>query len=472
MRVVMYVFNDCRTDARVLREAASLAAEGHQVTIIARPTDPVAKVGDREDRDGFEIVRVPVPQAWRFYWTWLRYPWRMRRWWVGRMGRAIRQLPGGLIVIAALLPAAAVTAVWATVRLPFYLSARRRPTPPGGSTLDWLIRWRWVVLGWARAAALAAPPAAVHHGHDLTGLEAAGLARRQSGGELVYDSHEIFLESGSNADRPRLLKGWLARRERRWSSEAFAVVTVNNSLARDLGRRLRASRIVVVHNCPARWIPPAPRPDLIRSATGIPAGERIALYHGGFSAHRGLEQLAGAILEPGLESVHAVFLGYGSQRAMLDRMAADPRFGGRLHVLTAVPPSGLLPWVASADVAVVPIQPSTLNHRLSTPNKLFEALAAGVPVVVSDFEEMHEIVLGDPAGPLGAVCQPTDVADVARAIRQVLELPADEAAALRDRCLRAAHLRWSWESEIDGLIDLYRDLGDIEARPRADAAHA
>ncbi len=85
--------------------------------------------------------------------------------------------------------------------------------------------------------------------------------------------------------------------------------------------------------------------------------------------------------------------------------------------------------MASADVAVMPIQPSTLNHRLSTPNKLFEALAAGVPVVVSDFAEMREIVLGNPDGPLGAVCRPTDVSDVARAIREVVQLPADEADA-------------------------------------------
>ena len=47
-------------------------------------------------------------------------------------------------------------------------------------------------------------------------------------------------------------------------------------------------------------------------------------------------------------------------------------------------PTELLDWVAAADVVAMPIQPSTLNHRLTTPNKLFEALAAGVPVVASD----------------------------------------------------------------------------------------
>ncbi|HLY15077.1 MAG TPA: glycosyltransferase, partial [Candidatus Limnocylindrales bacterium] len=430
-----------------------------QVTIMARPTDPVATVGDREERDGFVIVRVPVPQRWRFYWTWLSHPWRMRRWWQDRVQRAIHHRPPDLVEVAGLLMAAIVTIPWALIRAPFYVRASRRPGRPGGSNFDWLVRWRWVVLGWAQRAAAAAPAGDVYHGHDLSGLEAAGRAWRRTGGQLVYDSHEIFLESGSNAGRPRLLKWMLARSERRWTRAADALVTVNQSLADDLGARYRPRRIVVVHNSPARWQPPVPRPDLIRAACAIPAGAPIALYHGAFSAHRGLEELAAAILEPGLERVHAVYLGYGSQRTMLAAMERDPRYDGRLHVLEAVTPEELLPWVASADVGVMAIQPSTRNHRLSTPNKLFEGLAAGLPVVVSDFPEMHSIVLDDPLGPLGAVCRPDDPADVARAIASIVDRPGDEQDALRARCLEAAHQRWNWETEIAGLLDLYAALG-------------
>ena len=459
MRIVMFVLNDARTDSRVLREAASLRAAGHEVTIMARSTDPAATENEHDVVDGVEVIRVPGPYAFQVYWARIRYPWQLRHWWKLRAGDALRRAPLGLLEIVPLIGAALVLAPWVLIRLPFVLIARRRRSAVGVSTLDWVIRWRFNVLGWAKSAANAAPPADAWHGHDLTGLEAAGRAWQAHGGILVYDSHEIYVESGSIATRPRWLKWFLSRSERRWTAHAAALVTVNHSLADELGRRLQPRRTVVVHNAPERWDPPIPRPDLIRAATGIPAGDPIALYHGGFSAHRGLEELAAAIREPGLERVHAVYMGYGSQKAMVEGLAADPRSGGRAHVLAAVPPSELGPWVASADVGVMAIQPSTLNHRLSTPNKLFESLAAGLPVVTSDFTEMREIVLDDPLGPLGEVCRPDDPADLARAIRAILDLPPEEREALRARCLAAAHARWNWEAEVAGLLQLYQDVG-------------
>lgn len=459
----MFVYNDVRTDARVLREAGSLVAAGHEVTILGRPTKSSTPTGDHERIDGFEVVRLPVPERARTRAAWLRTPWSLRRAWVAEVRAALGRLPRSAPGLVGLLLAGIAALPWVAVRWTV-----NRVTADHGtlrSHVDWLIWWRTGILGWAKAAAEAAPPADVYHGHDLSGLEAAGRARQRHGGRLVYDSHEIFVESGSMATRPRWIKAILGRSERRWMGMADALVTVNHALAEELARRLQPKRTVVVHNAPEAWQPPAIRPDLIRAATGIPAADPIALYHGGFSANRGLEELAAALLEPGLDRVHAVYLGYGSQRRMLDELAADPRFGGRLHVLDAVPPAELGPWVASADVGVMAIQPSTLNHRLSTPNKLFESLAAGLPVVASDFPEMRKIVIDDPLGPLGAVCRPDDPADIAGAIRSILDRPLAERGALRARCLAAAHARWNWQAEVHGLLRLYDDLAVLPAGP-------
>jgi glycosyltransferase involved in cell wall biosynthesis len=460
-RVVMFVFNDCTTDARVLREAESLAAAGHQVTIMARPRDVTATGVERERRAGFEIVRIPLPQGWKRWWVLLRYPWRARGWVRFRLVYDLRRGPPGWGEAAAIVLVGLLALPWVIIRGSFYLLFKqlRRGAPAGGDTLDWLVRWRYSIVGWARAAAAAAPEADVYHGHDLSGLPGAiAGAARHPGSAVVYDSHEIYVESGRIARLPRWVRSLLARRERGWIATAAALVTVNESLAEDLARRYRPRRVVVIRNCPARWTPPSPRPPLLRDAAGIPPGAPIALYHGGFSAHRGMEELAEALLEPGLERVHAAYLGYGSERANLVHRAADQRYGGRLHVLDAVPPAELPPWVASADVGVMPIQRSTLNHYLSTPNKLFESLAAGVPVVVSDFPEMRRIVMEDPDGPLGATCDPADPASVARAIRSVIDLDPVLADDLRRRCLAAAHERYNWETEVSRLLSLYADL--------------
>jgi glycosyltransferase involved in cell wall biosynthesis len=94
----------------------------------------------------------------------------------------------------------------------------------------------------------------------------------------------------------------------------------------------------------------------------------------------------------------------------------------------------------------------------ATPNKLWEGLAAGVPVIVSDFPIIRRIVMDDPVGPLGATCDPTDPLSIAGAIRAIVERQPDERAALRARCLRVAHERWNWESESARLVDLYAGI--------------
>ena len=180
------------------------------------------------------------------------------------------------------------------------------------------------------------------------------------------------------------------------------------------------------------------------------------LCHGGFQANRGLEQTAAALAQPGLERSHLVFLGY--RTAILEPIVAAFPNPGRIHVLPAVPPEELLGWVVGADVDAIVFQPTELNNVISTPNKLFESFAAGVPVVSSDFPIRRQIVIDDPDGPLGAVCDPTDPIAIAAAIRSIVDLEPDARADLRRRCLEAAHARWNWETESARLISLYADL--------------
>ncbi|HEY8987671.1 MAG TPA: glycosyltransferase [Candidatus Limnocylindrales bacterium] len=415
----MFVRNDVLVDARVLKEAGSLRDAGHDVTIVGITRPGTVHATEREPRDGFEIVRVPLPR-WRRWWRWLRAPSR----------------------------------AWSILR--------RRSNAPGSRMdgLDWLAMWRFGTLGWAKAAATVAGPADVYHGHDLTGLPAAIFARRlhNPAARVVYDSHELYIDSGATVGRPRWAVSWLDRREREWAAEADALVTVSWGYAGHLGPRLGIKRLVVVHNCPPRALADIPRSGLIRDAAGIPDDGPIVLYHGGLRAGRGVRELALAMLEPGLEQAHLVFLGFGPLQAEVEALASDPRFGRRIHFLPPVPPLEVVRWVASVDIAGMAIQPHNYSYELSTPNKLFEALAAGVPVAGSDFSGFRSIVADNPEGPLGELFDPTSPASIAAAIRRILELAPDAHAALVARCKAAARERWNWETEVARLVDLYRDL--------------
>ena len=97
----------------------------------------------------------------------------------------------------------------------------------------------------------------------------------------------------------------------------------------------------------------------------------------------------------------------------------------------------------------MPIQGDTLNHRLTTPNKLFEATAAGVPAVVSD---LPGCARSSRTRAAGIRVIPLDPPTIAGAIRRIVELPEDEWLAWRQRCLGAAHDRYNWETQVEALL--------------------
>ena len=110
LRVVMFVYNDVTRDSRVLREAASLVAAGHRVTIMGRH-GPDERAITRQAGDGFDIVLVPIPHQWR---TWVyryRRPWRMyglvRRRFLHHLGRG----PAGWVRSVAFLGVAILVAI-------------------------------------------------------------------------------------------------------------------------------------------------------------------------------------------------------------------------------------------------------------------------------------------------------------------------------------------------------------------------
>ncbi len=304
-----------------------------------------------------------------------------------------------------------------------------------------------------RNAAAVVPKGDLYHGMAYMGIPVAlGLGKRDRV-PVVYDARDIYLNARNMARMGRPARWFLGRLERSWAKAADRVVTVNDAYADVMGSRWPVERPLVVMNCSFRYDPPQPRERRFHDHLGLDPAEKVVLYHGGLFPWRGIEQLIEAIQH--VPGATLVLMGYGILEPTLRAWEADPATAGRVRVMSAVPPDQLHDWVASADVAAMPIQGDTLNHRLTTPQKLFEAMAAGVPAVVSDLPGMRAVV--QKAGS-GLLVDQTDTTAIAAAIRQVLELPEAEWQAWRERCLAAAHETYNWETQVDKLLDAYTEL--------------
>jgi glycosyltransferase involved in cell wall biosynthesis len=422
-------------DSRAWRIASALSGRGHEVTVLAR-SEP--GLPDREDHPaGYRIIRVPVSAE-----AGLPGPLRALAGWV-RRGRSPATAEPGPDTIAA--------------------GPHRRPGVLGRIRAVFAAAWRLAAIALTvRSQRLAtrpvAPTADLVHAMAYMGIPVGLDLGRRDLAPVVYDARDIYIHARNIARLPLFARRLFGAVERRWARRAARVMTVNRPYADVLAKSFGLPLPAIVMNCAYRRQPPAERPRRFHEALALAPTARVVLYHGGLAPHRGIEQLIEAL--PKLAgNVHLCLLGYGPLEAQFVAEARRDVHHGRLHVLAAVPPTELLDWVASADIVAMPIQPSTLNHRLTTPNKLFEAMAAGVPVVASDLPGMAPIVRETGCG---VVCDPTDPDAVAEAIRSIFALPAEERAAMTERALDAAAGPYSWEAQVEVLLEEY---GRLTGRP-------
>jgi len=316
------------------------------------------------------------------------------------------------------------------------------------------------LVAWATRAAAAATDDAVFHLHDLTGGLPLILSNRSVHRRVVYDSHEIFMESNALARSPRILRWAVANLfERRVVALADAFVTVNPAVQTELGRRYRLPEAqLVLYNCADPVAPGTATSSPLRTAIGVDDDAVVVLYHGGLSRVRGIPQVLAASRDPRLASVHFVFMGYGPMADELDALGAT---NSQIHRLPAVPPDELIRWISGASVGVMLNQAETLNELCSTPNKLFESIAAELPIISSDFPERRRIILDKELGPLGAVCDPSNSSAIAQAIADITMGDVEVALAIRRRLRKAAATRWNWQSQAKKLIRFYQQVAQL-----------
>jgi glycosyltransferase involved in cell wall biosynthesis len=394
----MAVYGDPTHDGRVQREAVSLAAAGLDVTLLA--------LEGQDMRAMPELSGVGL-ETWR--------------------PTASRVLPG--------------------TKSPFHPGDPGTLPPVRGGHIGWFVGYGANLRAWGRWAMRTANRPDVWHAHDFTAILALWLARLPDRVPLIYDSHELYLESGSAARMPGPIRWALGRIERQMARRASGVITINQGVADELAHRYEVDPTVVL-NCPP--FIEVHRPGRMRAALGL-GGAQVILYHGSVSEGRGIELTVEALRELP-DSVVYVVLGNGPLVPWLRVQQERPELEGRIVLHPAVPLNDLLSWVVDADLGLALHATTEMNFLLSTPNKLFECIAAGVPVLASGFPEMGRIVEGEE---IGATCDPNDPHEIAAAIRGLLE-DQTRLAAMQQRARDAARSTYNWEAQAAKVVALYR----------------
>jgi glycosyltransferase involved in cell wall biosynthesis len=318
------------------------------------------------------------------------------------------------------------------------------------------------VRGWWHTLARELAPADLYHACGTLPIAAALAARardRRVGrrSTVILDVIDITMESNNVLRLPALVRRLLGIRERRWARGADAWTAINEPFAQRAVERwgLRQAP-VVVPNYPEPWdAPSSGSPDLIRAATGLPASTRICLFWGRLGPGLGLDEATEAVLS--IPDAAIVLLGFGRGWEPSRALDADPRFAGRHATLPAVHPDELPAWIASADVALVTLPPLSYNQRHTTPNKFLEAMAGGTPIVLGpDLPTMAELLERED---LGRVARSMAPADIAAAIRSILDVPPADLAAWRARIRDTAQSQYSWPIAAAAYREVVGSLG-------------
>jgi glycosyltransferase involved in cell wall biosynthesis len=280
------------------------------------------------------------------------------------------------------------------------------------------------------------------------------LRARRLGVPFVYDAHDYYVDSANDpdlrlADRWRLWVYGLV--ERACVPLAADRVTVGAGVARlQEGRFRRPFR--VFHNAHDPRLDRAAAAD-VRAVLGLSADDFLLVAAGNSKTGTAFAPVFDALAAVG-DRVHLAFVGRNYDGAV--KLAAERGVADRVHFLDPVPPAEVTSFIGGADAAAILYYPVTSNFLNALPNRLYQAIAAGLPLLypstmaaIRALCEEHDV---------GLPVDTRDAGSLEAGIRRLLEDP-DALERMRANA-RGAAAAVNWEREEERLLELVGGLMD------------
>lgn len=284
--------------------------------------------------------------------------------------------------------------------------------------------------------------------NDLDTLLPAHLAAKTRRKPLIYDTHEYFTGSPEVSGRPFRKWFWECLENLLFPRQK-TIITVNHSIAR-LYEKKFGKRMHVVRNMPRYCVPGE---QITKKELGLPENKHIILLQGsGINIDRGAEELITAMQpEYGIENSLLLIIGSGNVIEHLKKLVMDRNLGERVWFLPKMPFEKLMQYTAAATFGVSLDKPDSINYLFSLPNKLFDYIMAGIPVLVSDLPEVRQVV---EKYKVGKIAHNHDPVHIARCIAEMLS-NHDQLKQWKSNCFKASK-ELNWEAEEHIIRQIYQ----------------
>ncbi len=263
--------------------------------------------------------------------------------------------------------------------------------------------------------------------------------------KVVYDCHEYETEAHIYDGR-KWLKIAAKISERLLIRYCDEVITVSESIANEYQRLYKIKKPTLVLNCPR--FQKYEKKDLFRQKFGIKPETKIVLFQGEYRKGRGLEIMIEAFKKLNDKNLALVFLGYG---ALTNFVKQETMSSSNIYVHETVSLDVYMDYICSADFGIHIMENTCLNHYYALPNKLFEYIMAGLPVIVSNLYEMKRFV---EKYNVGIVLHENNVASLLEVLNKINSL---DLTIVRENTQKVAQV-YNWGNQEITLINLYKNL--------------
>lgn len=260
--------------------------------------------------------------------------------------------------------------------------------------------------------------------------------------KIVYDAHEYQAEVNNIK---KVQKKFIELFERIFVKRVDLFITVSKGILSEYKNKHQIRNYITLYNTPDN-IKISNSTNKLKKELNLDENNMILLFQGNLSTGRGIEKILKYFNNADIENIDLVFMGNGKLEKLIKSYQNK-----NIHHLPAVDKSVLQEYTGSADVGIVPYENTCLNHYYCLPNKLFEYIHAGLPVIVNNLNDLEQIVLENSVGWVIDIDNELD-------FEKLINKSILNYNNMDENIVRFKH-KYNWSNEKQKLIENYKKLG-------------